>query len=180
MRWSVTVATGVAVLALAGVAGCVDSTSPSPPGQSGVGVPGAGGGAAASPTTPPKSVNTAEALKTANKEFELLAEQDWAGAWALWTRDAQKEVPRQEFVTANRTCPVSPGKAFALVAVVPVSDTLIELNWRREGTGAVGRGALILAGGEWYFQPDAQTLSEYASGAAKTISNRRENGTCGG
>lgn len=178
MRWKLVAATGAAVLALAGCGS--DSQPPSPGGNPpAAGVPGAGGGGQASPTAPPKSVNTAAALTVANSEFDLLKKQDWAGAWALWSKAAQKEVAKKEFVTANQTCPVSPGAGFQLMEVTPISETLIEMNWRREGTGAVGRGALVLAGSKWYFQPDGQTLSEYASGAAKAISNRRENGTCG-
>ena len=175
MRWKLVAATAVAALALAG---CVRDTQPPPNFGGGTPAPGAGGGAQASPTGSPLSVNTAEALKVVNKEFDLLKKQDWAGAWALWSKPAQREVAKKEFVTANRTCPVSPGAGFQLMEVKPLSQTLIELNWRRDN-GVVGRGSLVLAGGRWYFQPDAQTLSEYSSGAAKAISNRRENGTCG-
>ncbi|WP_213450545.1 hypothetical protein [Rhizomonospora bruguierae] len=178
MRWSVGAAVGIALLAL--VTGC--GTELTPPGAATppvAGAPGAGGDGEASPTRSPISVNTAEALEVANKEFDLLAQQDWVGAWKLWSTDAQKEVPQKEFVKANTTCPVSPGAGFQLQKVVPISEVLVELAWRREGSGRVGRGSLRLVDGKWYFQPDGQTLAEYSSGAAKAISNRRENGTCG-
>ena len=180
MRWTVGALTGAAVLVLA--AGCntaaedPDATPPTAGASGPSGAPQAGkpGGAATDRT--PLNVNVADALATANKEFGLLSKGDWAGAWALWTDTAKKEVPRDVFVEANKACPAALTKQYQLQDVQPVSTELVELTFRRGDK--VEYGALRTAGSGWQFEPGSGMLVEYASGAKTAIDKRRAAKQC--
>ncbi|HYN93503.1 MAG TPA: hypothetical protein VES42_06610 [Pilimelia sp.] len=173
MRWTVGALAGAAALAL--VAGC--NTAPPEPEPT----PSAGGSAPGGPArgeqAPPRNVNVAEALEVAQREFGALQKRDWAAAWALWTPEARKEVPRDVFVAVNRACPAAlGGVAFQLQQVQPVSDTAVELTWRRGS--AVGHSALRTAGGKWGFDPGAGLTVDYAAGTEAGIAKRKTAKTC--
>ncbi|MDG4766710.1 hypothetical protein O7632_21800 [Solwaraspora sp. WMMD406] len=165
MRSIAGVLVGVAALVL--VAGCT-----TPPGRDTVG-PSA---AAPTPSQSPIQVNVADALAVAQQEFSLIAGGDWTGAWQLWTEEAQKSVPEEVFVDANETCPVQPGVEFELQEVTPVSETAVDLTWRRDDR--VGNSSLRLEDDTWRFDPGGGMLVEYASGADETIEARRAAGDC--
>jgi hypothetical protein len=168
MRWTVGALVGATVLVLA--AGCnAAAPTATPPPAPGAPQPGA-------PTTPPVNVNVAEALKTAEKEFGLLAKGDWAGAWALWTDRAKKEVAQAVFVEANTACPAALKRQYQLQAVTPVSDTLIELTFRRGDQ--VEHGALRSSNSAWAFEPGGGMLVEYANGAKAAIDRRKSENAC--
>jgi hypothetical protein len=180
MRWTVGALTGAAVLVLA--AGCntaadgPDAGGPTPGanGQPGAAQGGQPGGAAGSSS--PVNVNVAEALKTAEKEFGLLAKGDWAGAWALWTDAAKREVPQAVFVEANTACPAALKRQYQLQNVHPVSGSLVELTFRRGDD--VEHGALRTAASGWLFEPGGGMLVEYANGAKATIDKRKADSRC--
>ncbi|WP_173076352.1 hypothetical protein [Phytohabitans rumicis] len=121
--------------------------------------------------------NVAEALDTANSQFKLLADGDWAGAWGLWTDAAKKEVPQKDFEKVNKTCPAAQkGVKIDLQEVKPVSMELVELTWRQGDK--VGHSALRLTGKKWQYEPAGETLVEYASGADAAIAKRKSSSTC--
>jgi hypothetical protein len=176
MRWTAGVVIGVAVLALATGCGTAadggGTTTPGPnPQAAGESAPVAGTG-----TPVPNGPNVQEALDTANQEFKLLVAGDWAGAWALWTDGAKKEVPRKDFEKVNKTCPAQKGVEFQLQDVKPVSMELVELTWRRGET--VGHSAIRLTDKKWFYDPGSEMLVEYASGADAAIAKRRSSGGC--
>jgi hypothetical protein len=174
MRWTTGVLTGAAILALA--AGCGTATdgqaTPAPPAgtRSGASQP------AGANTPVPNGPNVAEALDTANKQFKLLAEGDWAGAYALWTDAAKKEVAAKDFQKVNKTCPVYQGEQIQLQDVKPVNMKLVELTWRH--SGHVGHSALRHNGRTWQYDPGGETLAEYASGADAAIAKRKADNLC--
>jgi hypothetical protein len=169
MRWTTGALIGAAVLVFA--AGC--GTTPSdqgqgtPSGTPGVASPPAPGSASPVPNGP----NVQQALDTANREFKLLADGNWAGAWGLWTDTAKKEVTQKDFEQVNKTCPAHRGVQIQLQDVRPVSMELVELTWRRGES--VGHSSLRLSGGKWLYEPGGETLAEYASGADAAIAKRR-------
>jgi hypothetical protein len=166
MRWTAGALTGAAVLVLA--AGC-DSTSGQPAAAP---APGdAGRRPAASPTRTPVNVNVGAALEVSAKEFQLLTAGDWAGAWALWTSSAQRQVPRDAFIAVNRACPAMLRQVYKLQDVQP-----IKLTYRRADN--VHQGSLQAAGSGWRFEPDAKTLLEYGDGADAAIAKRKAARQC--
>ncbi|WFE29122.1 hypothetical protein O7623_08030 [Solwaraspora sp. WMMD791] len=145
----------------------------------------ASGGTPGTPTAPvvsapetrePIQVNVADALSVAQQEFSLIASGDWSGAWQLWTEEAKKSVPEEVFVTTNEACPVQDGVEFELQEVNPVSETAVDLTWRRDDT--VGNSSMRLEQDTWRFDPGGGVLVEYASGADDAIANRQAAGSC--
>jgi hypothetical protein len=142
---------GVALAALAGSgAGC-----------------GAGGGRPATGPTAAGTVNRAGTVRgpeaaqaTAQTEFGLLAGGDYAGAWDLWTADAQRAVGRADFVALGATCP----RGVPATATVRrlVDDDTVALDWRRGDR--TGTATVVYTGGSWRYQPDRSTLDGYRQG----------------
>ncbi|MEJ3743503.1 hypothetical protein WEI85_09465 [Actinomycetes bacterium KLBMP 9797] len=173
MRWTTAAVLGVAVLVFATGCGLASSTPGATPAPAGS-VPG---GAAPGDNSPvPNGPNVAEALDTATKEFTLLSQGDWAGAWKLWTDAAKKEVKQQDFEKVNKACPVYRGEQIQLTDVKPVGMELVELTWRHGEK--VGHSALRLAGKQWQYDPGSETLAEYASGADPAITKRKADNRC--
>jgi hypothetical protein len=172
MRWTTGALIGAAIVFFATACGTApDQGTPAPPGTA----PGAS--APAGDNTPvPNGPNVAEALDTANKQFTLLANGDWAGAYALWTESAKKEVKKQDFEKVNKACPIFKGSQIQLQDVKPVGMELIELTWRHGET--VGHSALRLSGKTWQYDPGGETLVEYASGADAAIAKRKADNRC--
>jgi hypothetical protein len=170
MRWTAGALLGAVVLVLA--AGC--DTAPGSSTPSTTGAPGRP--APASPTRTPVNVNVGAALEVSTKEFDLLSAGNWAGAWALWTESARKQVPRDAFVAVNRACPAALRQAYRLQDVKPINTQLIELTYRRGEN--VHHGALRAARGGWEFEPDAGTLVEYANGVDAAIAKRKAANQC--
>jgi len=173
MRLPVGALTGAAGLVLTLVAGCgaaPGDSSGAPP------APGVNGQPGSTATVAPVNVNVAEALKTAEKEFELLTKGDWAAAWKLWTGTAQKSVPEAVFVEVNTACPAKLKQQYLLQNVQPVSEQLVELVFRRGDK--VEQGSLRTAGAGWQFEPGATLLVDYASGAKAAIDSRKAANQC--
>lgn len=175
MRWTTGALIGAAVLVFA--AGC--SSAPS---EQGAGAPSSTPGVPNPPapgqaTTPvPNGPNVQQALDTANQEFKLLVDGNWAGAWGLWTDTAKKEVAQKDFEKVNKACPAHRGVEILLQDVRPVGMELVELTWRHGET--VGHSSLRLSGGKWLYEPAGETLAEYASGADAAIAKRRADNKC--
>ncbi|MFY1632741.1 hypothetical protein ACN27F_05525 [Solwaraspora sp. WMMB335] len=168
-RYTARVLVGVAALAL--VTGCETppantAGNPSPPA---VGTPDV--------SQEPIQVNVAEALDLAQQEFDLITSGDWSGAWQLWTAEAKKSVPEEVYVETNEACPVQDGVEFQLQEVTPVSETAVDLTWRRDDT--VGNSSLRLEEDTWRFDPGGGMLVEYASGAEDAVAKRQAAGSCG-
>jgi hypothetical protein len=173
MRWTVGALTGAAVLVLA--AGC--NTAPDGPDAAPSGQPGnSPSGQTVDPRDQPKTVNVAAALEVSTQEFALLKKGDWAGAWALWTDTAKKEVPEDLFVKVNKACPAALKRDYQLQDVKPFSNELIEVTFRRGDI--VERGALRAIGDGWRFDPGATMLVDYASGADAAVAKRKAAKQC--
>lgn len=171
MRWTSGVLFGVAVLAFATGCNGPQGDNAGPPG----GIPSASAPAVEG-TPVPNGPNVQEALDVANKQFALLAEGDWAGAWGQWTESAKKEVPQKEFEKVNKACPYQKGLKIELQDVRPVNMELVELTWRQGEK--VGHSALRLTGDKWLYEPAGETLAEYASGADDAIAKRKSANQC--
>jgi len=170
MRWTAGALTGAAVLVLA--AGCDSTPGPSSAPSSPVGP----GRPTATPTHTPVNVNVGAALEVSTKEFKLLTAGDWAGAWALWTESARRQVPRDAFVAVNKACPATLRQVYKLQDVRPINTELVELTYRRGEN--VHHGSLQAAGGGWRFEPDARTLVEYVNGTDDAIAKRKAAKQC--
>lgn len=171
MRCTTGALIGAAVLVLATGCGTDDQGTPAPAGtQPGASQPAGDNGPVSN------GPNVAEALSVANKQFELLATGDWAGAYALWTDAAKKEVTRKDFEKVNKTCPFFKGEQIQLQDVRPVNMELVELTWRHGGH--VGHSALRHNGTTWQYDPGGETLVEYASGADAAIAKRKADNLC--
>jgi hypothetical protein len=127
-------------------------------------------------TPVPNGPNVQEALDVANKQFALLAEGNWAGAWGLWTAAAKKEVAQKDFEKVNKTCPFQKGQKIELQDVRPVNMELVELTWRQGDK--VGHSSLRMASGKWQYEPASDLLVEYASGADAAIAKRKSSNQC--
>ncbi len=171
MRRTTTALIGAVVLVA--VVGC-GTTNDNP------GTPAPGGaqpGATQPAGTPvPNGPNVAEALDVANQQFKLLADGDWAGAYALWTDSARKEVARKDFEKVNAACPYLKGEPIQLQDVKAVNMELVELTWRHGDH--VGRSALRQDGGTWRYDPGGEALVEYAAGADAAIAKRKADNRC--
>ncbi|MER7460015.1 hypothetical protein [Micromonospora sp. NPDC126480] len=169
MRRTTAALIGAVLLAVA--TGCGTGTggqgTPAPPGAS---QPAADG------TPVPNGPNVAEALDVANKQFKLLADGEWAGAYALWTDAARKEVAQKDFEKVNRACPYLEGEQIQLQDVKAVNMELVELTWRHGDH--VGHSALRHDGKTWRYDPGGETLVEYASGADAAIAKRKADNLC--
>lgn len=172
MRWTSGVLLGVAVLAFATGCNGPQGDNAGPPG----GVPSASTSGPVEGTPVPNGPNVQEALDVANKQFALLAEGNWAGAWALWSDAAKKEVAQKDFEKVNKACPAQKGVKIELQDVRPVNMELVELTWRQGDK--VGHSALRQAGGKWQYDPAGETLAEYAGGADAAIAKRKSANQC--
>ncbi|MEV0426466.1 hypothetical protein [Micromonospora sp. NPDC050495] len=167
MRWTTGALIGVAILTLA--SGCGADPATSPPGTAQPGATGA-------QTPVPIGPNVAEALEVANKQFTLLADGDWAGAYALWTDAAKKEISKKDFEKVNKACPFFKGDRIELQDVKPASMELVELTWHH--AGRTGHSAIRQTGKTWRYDPGGETLAEYASGPDKAIAKRKADNAC--
>jgi hypothetical protein len=172
MRWTSGVLLGVAVLAFATGCNGPQGDNAGPPG----GVPSVSAPVPAEGTLVPNGPNVQEALDVANKQFALLAEGNWTGAWGQWTDAAKKEVGQKDFEKVNKTCPFQKGLKIELQDVRPVNMELVELSWRQGEK--VGHSALRQAGGKWQYEPAGDTLAEYAGGADAAIAKRKSANQC--
>lgn len=164
MRWTSGALIGVVVLAL--VSGCGTGNNQ-------------GGGASQPPVAAPvvsNGPNVADALDVANKQFKLLADGDWAGAYALWTDAAKKKITKKDFEKVNTACPFYKGDPIELQDVKPKNMELVELTWRH--AGHVGHSALRQIGKTWQYDPGAETLAEFTKGANAAITKRKADNVC--
>ncbi|MGW5353632.1 hypothetical protein ACWERV_24355 [Streptomyces sp. NPDC004031] len=153
-RW---VALGVAAAAVATVA-AVRS------GGSGHGVSGA------------DAADRQQAYAVARQEFGRLSGGDWAGAWRLWTADAQHAVPQDEFVRANTECRPALGIPYVLGTGSRTGPDAFRVSWTH--AGAQGANTLRRTAGHWRFAPDPQTLAAFRGGADSVVRQRRASGSC--
>jgi hypothetical protein len=172
MRWTSGVLLGVAVLAFATGCNGPQGDNAGPPG----GTPTVSVPAPVEGSPVPNGPNVQEALDVANKQFALLAEGNWAGAWGLWTDAAKKEVAQKDFEKVNKACPAAKGVKIELQDVRPVNMQLVELTWRQGDK--VGHSSLRLTGDKWQYEPAGDTLVEYASGADAAIAKRKSANQC--
>lgn len=158
MRWA---ALGVAAAAAATVA----ATRLDPPGRSGPHEAAA----------PPQLRQ--QAYAAARQEFGRLSGGDWAGAWQLWTPEAQRAVPQADFVRVNTACHAAVGAPYVIDGGTAAGSTSVTVEWHH--AGASGRSTVRYEGGRWRFVPDAAELASYRGGPDAAVSRRRAAGACG-
>jgi hypothetical protein len=120
---------------------------------------------------------TRQAYALARQEFGLLSGGDWGGAWALWTPDAQRQVPRGDFVRVNTACRAGLGVPYVIDGGTTTAATSVRVRWHHGS--ATGTSTVRYAAGQWRFGPDPATLAPYRDGPDALIARRRAAGTCG-
>lgn len=128
----------------------------------------------AAPTAQPTTRLLAEA--TARTEFGLLAGGDYAGAWELWSPQAQQVISRADFVRLSTACPSGLGILVTIEDVTTTGPGESTVTWARGPQR--GTSQLRYLDGRWRYQPDAATLAEYRLGADRVIKARRAAHTC--
>ncbi|WP_328414493.1 hypothetical protein OG470_20300 [Micromonospora sp. NBC_00389] len=137
----------------------------------------AASGAAAAETkaaTEPKTVDAAKAL--AQREFDTYASGDWKGAWDLWTSVGKAAISRDEYARLNAECKTITGLTFEITtARLEGEDTAI-VNYKR--SIVAGTSEIRYVDGQWRYQPDAESMADYAKGVDKVIAEGRASGRC--
>ena len=135
----------------------------------------AGPGSASSANRAAAVANPEAATATAQTEFGLLAGGDYGGAWDLWSQAAQQSITRTDFIALNTACPQH-GVPVEVVAVRPVGDTEVDIDWKRATQS--GTALLLYTGGAWRYQPGQSTLDSYRLGVEPLIGQLRADHQC--
>jgi hypothetical protein len=98
-----------------------------------------------------------QAYAVARQEFGRLSGGDWAGAWQLWTADAQRALPQDAFVRDTTRCRPALGVPYVLGQGARTGPDAFRVSWTHAGTS--GTSTLRLAAGRWRFAPDPRTLA---------------------
>jgi hypothetical protein len=109
------------------------------------------GGAASGPSV-------AQARSVASKEFGLLAGGGWVQAWGLWSAAGRSALSQADFVRLNTECRPALGEPYVIGSITAIDATTVRVDWHQGSTA--GSDTLVVEGGAWRFQPDAQTLAE--------------------
>lgn len=159
-------ALGLALLA----AGCGngDTTEPTTPAA-----PGAASVEAAKPQEP-KTVEAAKAL--AQKEYDTYAAGDWKGAWDLWTKEGKDAISRDEYARLHTECKTITGVTFEITGARLEGEDKAIVNYKR--MIAAGMSEIRYEDGQWRYQPDAESMADYAKGVDKVLAERRAAGSC--
>lgn len=119
---------------------------------------------------------TQQAYAVARQEFGRLSGGDWAGAWALWTPDAQRAVPQADFVRVNTACKAGVGQPYVIDSGTAKGPAALAVAWHHASTS--GTSTVRYAAGRWRFAPDAATLASYRHGPDVLIHQREAAGAC--
>jgi len=163
------IATGALGLALL-AAGCGSEKTPDPTS------PAATGAASAEETKPqePKTVEAAKAL--AQKEFDAYAAGDWKGAWDLWTTEGKAAISRDEYARLHTECKTITGLLFEITNARLEGENKAVVNYKR--SIVAGMSEIRYEDGQWRYQPDAESMTDYAKGVDKVIAEGRASGRC--
>ncbi|NJC69133.1 hypothetical protein HC031_05285 [Planosporangium thailandense] len=133
--------------------------------------------AAASPTpsAEPKTVDAAKAA--AQREFDLYAAGDWAGAWDLWTKAGKAAFSRSDYSRLHTECKTLTGLTFEITNARLENDTTAVVAYKR--SIAAGTANMMYEDGGWRYQPDASSMADYAKGVDKLIADSKQEGRCG-
>ncbi|MBQ1028854.1 hypothetical protein ACIP95_07435 [Micromonospora parva] len=126
------------------------------------------------PAAEPKTVDAAKAL--AQREFDTYAAGDWKGAWDLWTSEGKAAISRDEYARLHTECKTITGLTFEITTSrLEGADTAI-VNYKR--SIAAGSSEVRYVDGQWRYQPDAESMADYAKGVDKVIAEGRASGRC--
>ncbi|MFI7075417.1 hypothetical protein [Micromonospora sediminicola] len=165
------IAVGALGLALL-TAGCgnEDTTEPTTPAAPGA----ASTEAKADKPQEPKTVEAAKAL--AQKEYDTYAAGDWKGAWDLWTNEGKAAITRDEYARLHTECKTITGLTFEITGARLEGEDTAVVNFKR--SIAAGMSEIRYEDGQWRYQPDAESMADYAKGVDKVIAEGQASGRC--
>ncbi|RZU77616.1 hypothetical protein EV384_6347 [Micromonospora kangleipakensis] len=147
------------------------------PDQAGPAATGSAAAVAASPAAAPKEPVTVEAAKTAaQKEFDAYAAGDWKGAWDLWTAEGKAAISRDEYARLHTECKTITGLTFEITGTRLEGEGKAVVTWKR--SIVAGTADMRYEDGQWRYQPDADSMADYAKGVDKVLAERRAAGSC--
>jgi hypothetical protein len=99
--------------------------------------------------------------------FSLIASDDWASVWSLWTTEAQAQVPQDAYVNLIASCP-DQGQSYKVTSIKPVDAANVTFTWTRDdgsGGAATGTTTMHYEQGSWRVMPSAAVLAAYKRNA---------------
>lgn len=116
------------------------------------------------------------ARAAAQTRLGMLSGGDWPAAWGGWSQDARREVPRDTYVRAHRTCHPLLAVPLQVVQVLPIDPGTVDVRWR--GGGLSGTLRMVSEGRAWRVAPTVTQLSPYAEGPDAAVIELRRRGEC--
>ncbi|OKI49892.1 hypothetical protein [Micromonospora sp. CB01531] len=110
------------------------------------------------------------------KEFDAYAAGDWKGAWDLWTKEGKTAITRDEYARLHTECKTITGLTFEITNARLEGEDKAVVNFKR--SIVAGMSEIRYEDGQWRYQPDADSMADYAKGVDKVIAEGRASGRC--